>query len=290
MKCPNPLCGNIIPDDSKFCPDCGTKIEDIDKIRKECKSFVDAHRQGYTKALEEGRIPQFSEYLSLDGYKKILSSTLVVKYQQEYDHEQSEERKREKRAQEELKHCRDEVHKIYTHNRLGYKSLAKHGKFASYCDDFTLGQCHRVLRYREEILKEQKRLEEERRILNALRKEVEEFIDKHKEGYRYARKHINIPLYYSDLPIEQCQEILNHKDYIIQIEEKIHKKEKGGDLIFELLFPCFWISFSIAGLIIIALIFIINVTNVDVDISSFSVTSMWIVVYLITAFYWFKNK
>ena len=95
MKCSK--CGSIIPDDSQFCPDCGELIKNISTIRQSANDLVQSNKYGYGKVVVEGLIPQFSEYLSIEGYEKILSiSDKIIKLQKEFDYEQSEERKKRK--------------------------------------------------------------------------------------------------------------------------------------------------------------------------------------------------
>ena len=146
MKCPK--CGNLIPDDSKFCPDCGMVIKDINTIRKQVKQLLENNKQGYENVLAQGKCPQYSEYLTIEGYEKILSfSESIIKYQKEYDYEQSEERKKEN----ELKRLRSFVTKIYDDCPKEYDFFVGKHKIPAYSVGMSLNECEKVYAYKSEI-------------------------------------------------------------------------------------------------------------------------------------------
>lgn len=170
MKCSK--CSSIIPDDSQFCPDCGELIKNISKIRQSANNLVLSNKYGYEKVVDEGLIPQFSKYLSIEGYEKILSfSDKIIKLQKEFDYEQSEERKREKRHQEELRRknearlkeekrrlesLRHEVKLLYSSYTEGYHYAVSHIRIPDYTTGLSIEQCEKILRQKDYIIEKQK--------------------------------------------------------------------------------------------------------------------------------------
>lgn len=293
MKCSK--CGSIIPDDSQFCPDCGELIKNISTIRQSANDLVQSNKYGYGKVVVEGLIPQFSEYLSIEGYEKILSiSDKIIKLQKEFDYEQSEERKKEIKIQEELIHCRSLVSQIYSNYYKGYQILTQRHVLPIYSEELSLSDCQRVLTSKKMIIeetnkqlererkqqqeaqrrkeKEEARLKEDRRRLESLRHEVKSLYNSYTEGYKYAVSHARIPNYTAGLSVEQCEKILKLKEYIVDKQKIAEKEQRREDnwsmIIIGLLLKNPAISFSITGFVFLCLIVISQITTIDITVFS----------------------
>jgi hypothetical protein len=55
MRCSK--CNNIIPDDSSFCPDCGTKVNNIAEMASKVVRIYKAYHKGYDHYAKKGCVP-----------------------------------------------------------------------------------------------------------------------------------------------------------------------------------------------------------------------------------------
>lgn len=79
-----PKCGaRNLPKDSKFCPDCGAIIKNIDSLRIEANSIVYKYPKGYKALVEKGVLPVFTKFLSLEECERIIGKKYDISKKQE---------------------------------------------------------------------------------------------------------------------------------------------------------------------------------------------------------------
>lgn len=101
MICPNPNCKSIIPDDSKFCPDCGTPVKNEKEIRMEASQIVSSYRKGYDYFVANGSLALLSSNSSITTYENIIAKKqeIITKHKEIL----VEEQRRQQRIDEEAR-------------------------------------------------------------------------------------------------------------------------------------------------------------------------------------------
>lgn len=105
MICKN--CKSNIPDDSKFCPDCGTLVKNEEELRRHAKEIVEMYPKGYNYFVKYQSLPHFVYNLRAENCEKIIAmKQQIVKKHNEICKEEKAKQDRirqEKQAQEERK-------------------------------------------------------------------------------------------------------------------------------------------------------------------------------------------
>lgn len=103
MICSN--CKSNIPDDSMFCPDCGTPIKNEEELRRKAKEIVTMYPKGYDYFVSIDSLPRFVYNLRIQNCEKIIAKKPEKRNKhnellQEEKHRQQEQ-ERQKQIEEE---------------------------------------------------------------------------------------------------------------------------------------------------------------------------------------------
>lgn len=210
MICPNPICKSIIPDDSKFCPDCGTAIKNIASLRTEAKDIVDKFPKGYKALVDSGILPPVSEYLSAEGYELIIKKKSDI-------------------VQKHTELIRDETKQISISYPKGYEYCVSTNNIPQYSEMLSIDGYNKIISNRELIIQQENRLvaEEKSRELKEsmqkklestefLRDEARKIVQKYSVAYESFVKCGIFPHFSESLPLEAYEDITKKKWMIVK--------------------------------------------------------------------------
>lgn len=170
-----PIChSKNLPLDSKFCPDCGASIINIEEIRLKAKEIVSNFKQGYEFYAKNGTLPNIVENSPVETCNKIISAEVEIakKHSQiigeEKKKKEEQNRKDELRKQENYRKLLREVQSICKSYNKGYEYyLNTNGNIESFdeasCKAIIANKDYIVRKHNEIVVKERKRLADERK-------------------------------------------------------------------------------------------------------------------------------
>lgn len=155
MICPS--CKSNIPDDSKFCPDCGTPIKNEEELRRQAKEIVTMYPKGYDYFVKSQSFPHFAYNLTAENCEKIIAKKQdIIKKHNEI----LQEEKRVKEAKE-LEDKRREVSQIQSTYSKGYYYYAQQNVIPYYgC--LSSADCGRVIANKYKIIQKHNEIVAER--------------------------------------------------------------------------------------------------------------------------------
>lgn len=163
MICPNPNCKSVIPNDSKFCPDCGTPVKNEEELRRQAKEIVTMYPKGYDYFVSIDSLPRFVYNLRIVNCEKIIAKKQdIIKKHNEI----LQEEKRIKEAKD-LEDKRREVSQIQSTYSKGYYYYAQqnvipyYGCLSSADCDRVITNKYKIIQMHNEIVAEKKRQKEE---------------------------------------------------------------------------------------------------------------------------------
>lgn len=148
-----------MPEDSKFCPDCGTPIKNEEELRRQAKEIVTTYSKGYDYFVKYQSFPHFAYNLTAENCEKIIAKKLdIIKKHNEI----IQEEKRIKEAKEfEDKRC--EVSQIQSTYSKGYYFYAQqniipyYGQLSSIDCDRVIANKYKIIQKHNEIVAEEEK-------------------------------------------------------------------------------------------------------------------------------------
>lgn len=122
MICPN--CESNIPDDSRYCPDCGSPVLDIDTLVDIVKKIIKYNTKGFNYFVEHKSIPYNIADFTIEDCEKIIAmkGEIMKKnleiLQQEQRKREKEKRKLEERLKKEEERKKEEQRKKEEKRRI----------------------------------------------------------------------------------------------------------------------------------------------------------------------------
>lgn len=224
MICPN--CKSNIPDDSKFCPDCGTPVVNIEELRTKAKEITIQYKKGYDFYVNDGILPRFVYNITTTNCEKIIDAknSIIVKH-----HEiEALEKKQEK------------AFGIVKANPLGYAYMRHHSRFPHIADK-QIGEvwCDRIIANESGILRKEKELKKEEDLKNErlrqeakrqyeiLKQEALEICKTYDKGYKAYLNNNGLTESFDEV---SCKKIIENKRYIIRKHNQIvdHARQQSA--------------------------------------------------------------
>lgn len=235
MICPN--CKSNIPDDSKFCPDCGAPVVNIEELRAKAKEIAIQYKKGYDFYVNDGILPSFVNDMSDTNCEKIIEAkNHIIAKHVEID---AIDKQNEHNAEEAIK---KEVCNLSISYAKGYDFYVKNGTITNFVHNISVDACRKIITFKNDIIKKHQEIEaeerkEEQRILEKKRKEEQsvkklayEIKNSYPKGYCHYVDTGVLPTinYYSG--ISDCRKIMSYKESIIQKHNQIEEKENEEKL------------------------------------------------------------
>lgn len=169
MICPN--CKSIIPDDSKFCPDCGTPVINAEELRSKAKEIVSNYKDGYEFYVKNGTLPCSVYNSTVENCERIIAmKNSFISKQRELDEikrvedrkKKEEQRIRDEKQKTEEQRIRNNASEIIRSYPKGYRHYVDRGSLPTLNSYSSISDCRKIISYKESItLKHNKIVEEE---------------------------------------------------------------------------------------------------------------------------------
>lgn len=177
MICPN--CKSNIPDDSRFCPDCGKPVQaapaskqpvsnneakdrktekvNADALREETKKLTQNFPRGYKFFVKKQILPQFVYNLRPENCKKILNMKQeIIARDKEILAKEKEERRQKKEQQQ--KATLKEARNIINNYRKGYDYCVQWGHCNALNSNSPIADAERIVQNKNYIIQKDKEL------------------------------------------------------------------------------------------------------------------------------------
>lgn len=210
MKCP--ICKSSIPDDSKFCPDCGTPVVNIEELRAKVKEITILYKKGYEFYVNDGMLPHYTSNLTATNCEKIIDNqNLIIAKHQELE-----------QAERELEYeniSRKASGLTITYAR-GYYYYVSKGILPKFVHNIDLSSCQLILSYEPKIIRKHYEILDEEQA----RKNAKEITEKYPDGYKYYVNSGVLPPFSTKLKIYSCNKIIKNKKGIINMDKEVHQE------------------------------------------------------------------
>lgn len=176
MNCPN--CKSNIPDDSKFCPDCGTPVVNTEEIRTKAKEIVSKYKEGYNFFVSCGTLPRLVYNSTVENCEMIIAKkTIIINKHEEIV----------------LEKKRPEAKQIHDSYKKGYDNLASRGIIPYYTLNYSSVECDKIISNRSLIIQTHNKIveDERRRIFEKQRRESRYETFRYADGSRYEGYVVN---------------------------------------------------------------------------------------------------
>lgn len=171
MICTN--CKSYIPYDSKFCPDCGTPVVNIEELRDKAKEITIQYKKGYNFYVNNGILPQFVCNLTSANCEKIIAMKTEINIRHlllENEELKKAEEKRQIKETEE-KRIRDNASGITIAYAKAYDYYVNIGVLPRFVHNLDITKCKEIIAKRDDIIAKHLEIQKQERAAEKIDKE-----------------------------------------------------------------------------------------------------------------------